>query len=74
MIKVRYGSPTEWNHSKMISDDLSDFFSDTCSDDYLSDSSSKSDSDCRGLRIEFKEDNVAEAIENDANDNTVVGY
>lgn len=51
----------------MIDDDLSDFMSDNSySDDYDDDDDDESDmseSDCGGLKIEFTEDNVAEAVE-----------
>ncbi|KAL0276264.1 UNVERIFIED_CONTAM: hypothetical protein PYX00_003870 [Menopon gallinae] len=68
---VRYGSPTEWNHSEVNSGYSSDSFSDFSSDYYNSDTSAdlESDSDCRGLKIKFKEDNVAEAVEDGTNDN-----
>lgn len=65
-MKVRYCSPTSWlGEPKMNDENLTDCSSESSySDDYLETSSaSDNDSACGGLKIEFKEDNVAEAIE-----------
>lgn len=58
--RVRYASPTSWMQSATFDDYDSDDSSDTYSSDREStDNSNKSG----GLRIEFKSENVAEAIE-----------
>lgn len=60
MSTIRYGSPTSWMQSATFDDYDSD---DSC-DSYTSDRESSDNSNkSGGLRIEFKGDNVAEAID-----------
>lgn len=65
--QIRYGSPTSWDINKK-SKNVDNYFSDsdlyTDEDDETSSSSSEEiDHKNGGLRIEFKSDNIAEAIE-----------
>lgn len=62
---VRYGSPTSWIQTSC--NDYDDYDSDDSCDSYMSDGDSNSEDSNRScrIRIEFKGDNVAEAIEND---------
>lgn len=62
---VRYGSPTSWLQSSC--NDFDDYDSDDSCDSYISDGDNSEDSKTGGIRIEFKSDNVAEAIDNELN-------
>lgn len=65
--QIRYGSPTSWDvnkKSKNVDNYFSDSDLDTDEDDETNSSSSEeTDHKNGGLRIEFKSDNIAEAIE-----------
>lgn len=65
--KIRYGSPTSWGvdkKSKNVDNYFSDSDMDTDEEDETnSNSSEETDNKNGGLRIEFKSDNIAEAIE-----------
>lgn len=61
---VRYGSPTSWLSSALTRYDPDPYGYDSA-DDSCSDLVSEASDDIQGLRIEFKGENVAEAIEDE---------